>query len=57
MQGDSGGPLNGPNDDNTIYGLTSWGWSGCPAAAPSAYAKTGAFRDWICANAPDAEGC
>ena len=56
LQGDSGGPLSGLGG-NTIYGLTSWGYSGCPTWAPSVYARVGAFRDFICSNAPDAEGC
>ena len=55
LQGDSGGPL---TVNSTLYGLTSWGRSGCATSSPSVYAKVGAVRDWICENTSNgAEGC
>ena len=52
--GDSGGPL-GVN--GTIYGLTSWGRSGCLTTFPSAYNRVGAFNSWICTNSEGVRGC
>merc|ERR1711860_90141 len=53
--GDSGGPL---VVGSTLYGLTSWGRSGCATSSPSVYAKVGAVSDWLCANTNNgAQGC
>jgi len=54
-QGDSGGPL---SVGSTIYGLTSWGVSGCGTNFPSVYAKNGAVSSWICQTTGNgAQGC
>merc|ERR1711893_171657 len=53
--GDSGGPL---SVGSTIYGVTSWGVSGCGTNYPSVYAKVGAVRSWICSTTSNgAQGC
>merc|ERR1712044_133361 len=53
--GDSGGPL---SQGSTIYGVTSWGVSGCGTNYPSVYAKVGAVRSWICSTTSNgAQGC
>jgi len=52
--GDSGGPL---TVDTTVYGLTSWGRSGCGTDYPSAYNRVGAFNAWICENTSGVSGC
>merc|ERR1712044_77408 len=53
--GDSGGPL---SVGTTIYGVTSWGVSGCGTNYPSVYAKVGAVRSWICSTTSNgAQGC
>lgn len=36
---------------STVYGVTSWGVSGCGTNYPSVYAKVGAFQAWVCGEA------
>merc|ERR1712044_123398 len=53
--GDSGGPL---VRNNVLYGVTSWGVSGCGTNYPSVYAKVGAVSSWICSTTSNgASGC
>ena len=45
IQGDSGGPM---SVGSTIYGVTSWGVSGCGTNFPSVYTRVGAYKSWVC---------
>ncbi|XP_030386078.1 chymotrypsinogen 2-like [Scaptodrosophila lebanonensis] len=48
--GDSGGPLVLQDGKNTLIGLTSHGFGGCPLNAPVIFTRVSSYLDWIKEN-------